>query len=205
MLTASAAALLIGASGYALQGRPGLVRRIAAAVEPGRRICAAGRGAPRILRAVLGSRKLAGDVRGARAPRQAPRMPRRCSRTRCARRPGDAAIVDRSRQCPGRPFERPDPARRIRLIAAPPRSIPAHPAPVVLLWAGAGAIGRSGERARDLARAARRTRRPTPTGAPWSRRALPRSTPPQLRPRAGSRAGRALRRPAGCGSCRRKR
>ena len=181
LLTASAAALLLGATGYALQGSPGL------------------RGAPRGRRGrdifpltdarhaffgyftpaeswlrmseALGARRQERGCRG---------HPAKCGKA-LSRRP---AAVDRPRQRAGRSCPRPDAAGRARLPACR-RMAPGPSGGAFLLRTCAGPLGRPRGRRRDVAARYSRKRRRTPAGGRWSSKASRRS--------AGSREPRQRR------------
>ena len=115
------------------------------------------------------------------------------------------AIVGRARQCAGRPCRRASPRRPNMPIAAPPKLAPGNPAGPFFHGL---ALARSGDPAsavaiwRSVLATAPADCQLAPAGRAGDRRAQQAERPAAVRPRPASKEGRALRRPAGCGSCR---
>ena len=126
MLTAAAAALMLGAAGYALQGRPGL-RGAPASGSAERESRSAHRSAPCLLRQFQpGGIWLLMSEALARAGNTEDSVGILQNAVR--RYPGRSAAVDRPWQCAGRSRPRAHPARRARLSPAAELA-PGHPAP----------------------------------------------------------------------------
>ena len=163
-----AAALLLGASGYALQGRPSTGGCAARSRAKARGVL------PLTERGTPSSANSAATESGCCMSEALARSGNTedavgILQNAVRRYPGRSAIVDRARQRAGRPCAWPDPARRAGLSSARPSWRPTIRRRRFFYGLGAGAVGRPRRRASRCGRTCWQGARRTRAGGLWSR------------------------------------